>query len=84
MLQRLFHLEKYGDQLAIKLSRRVKDNDMVHQALLAEQQGLGNASQETLEETKRLLQEAVKHAELSVRHWMRLRRKRNSWVKYVN
>ncbi|WJH28325.1 SMC family ATPase [Paenibacillus sp. CC-CFT742] len=65
MLQRLFHLEKYGDQLAIKLSRRVKDNDMVHQALLAEQQGLGNASQETLEETKRLLQEAVKHAELS-------------------
>ncbi|MFS0871709.1 AAA family ATPase [Paenibacillus xylanilyticus] len=65
MLQRLFHLEKYGDQLAIKLSRRVKDNDMVHQALLAEQQGLGNASKETLEETGRLLQEAVKNAELS-------------------
>lgn len=65
MLQRLFHLEKYGDQLAIKLSRRVKDNDMAHQAIAAEQQGLGNASKETLEETKRLLQAAVKHAETS-------------------
>lgn len=65
MLQRLFHLEKYGDQLAIKLSRRVKDNDMVHQSLAAEQQGLGNASKETLEETKRLLQTAVQQSELS-------------------
>jgi exonuclease SbcC len=65
MLQRLFHLEKYGDQLAIKLSRRVKDNDMAHQSLAAEQQGLGNASKETLEETKVLLQAAVLHAEAS-------------------
>ena len=65
MLQRLFHLEKYGDQLGIKLSRRVKDNDMVHQSLAAEQQGLGNASKETLEDTKCLLQAAVKQSELS-------------------
>ncbi|UPK42337.1 SbcC/MukB-like Walker B domain-containing protein [Paenibacillus pabuli] len=65
MLQRLFHLEKYGDQLAIKLSRRVKDNDMVHQSLAAEQQGLGNASKETLAETELLLQAAVKQSELS-------------------
>lgn len=65
MLQRLFHLEKYGDQLAIKLSRRVKNNDMVHQSLVAEQQGLGNASKETLEETARLLEEAVRAAALS-------------------
>ncbi|WP_440111183.1 SbcC/MukB-like Walker B domain-containing protein [Paenibacillus sp. QZ-Y1] len=65
MLQRLFHLEKYGDQLGIKLSRRVKDNDMVHQSLAAEQQGLGNASKETLEDIKRLLQAAVKQSELS-------------------
>ncbi|PZT52324.1 SbcC/MukB-like Walker B domain-containing protein [Paenibacillus silvae] len=65
MLQRLFHLEKYGDQLAIKLSRRVKDNDMAHQAIAAEQQGLGNASKETLEETKRLLQAAVQQADSS-------------------
>ncbi|MGC5773825.1 AAA family ATPase [Paenibacillus pabuli] len=65
MLQRLFHLEKYGDQLAIKLSRRVKDNDMVHQSLAAEQQGLGNASKETLTETELLLQAAVKQSEVS-------------------
>ncbi|MBR2563546.1 MAG: SMC family ATPase [Paenibacillus sp.] len=65
MLQRLFHLEKYGDQLAIKLSRRVKDNDMAHQSLAAEQQGLGNDSKEMLEETKRMLQAAVLHAQES-------------------
>ncbi|WP_339273869.1 SbcC/MukB-like Walker B domain-containing protein [Paenibacillus sp. FSL W8-0426] len=65
MLQRLFHLEKYGDQLAIKLSRRVKDNDVQHQAIAAEQQGLGNASRETLEEAGQAVQAATKQAEAS-------------------
>nr|WP_055107417.1 SMC family ATPase [Paenibacillus ihumii] len=39
MLQRLFHLEKYGDLLAQKLSRRVKENDQALKELAAEQQG---------------------------------------------
>ncbi|MGG4217396.1 SMC family ATPase [Paenibacillus jamilae] len=65
MLQRLFHLEKYGDQLAQKLSRRVKDNDIALKALEAEQQGLGDASAEALELVKLRLKEAIAHAETS-------------------
>ncbi|WP_226002823.1 AAA family ATPase [Paenibacillus sp. BJ-4] len=67
MLQRLFHLEKYGDQLAQKLSRRVKDNDMALKELEAEQQGLGNASAEALEQVELRLKEAIANAEASRR-----------------
>lgn len=62
MLQRLFHLERYGDQLAVKLSRRVKDNDGALRSLEAEQQGLGNAGKEALNEAEKMLLEAAKHA----------------------
>ncbi|GGA20431.1 AAA family ATPase [Paenibacillus physcomitrellae] len=48
MLQRLFHLEKYGDQLAVKLSRRVKETESRLKELTAEQQGLGQASEEAV------------------------------------
>ncbi|MGZ0042200.1 AAA family ATPase [Paenibacillus ottowii] len=72
MLQRLFHLEKYGDQLAQKLSRRVKDNDIALKALEAEQQGLGDASAEALELVKQRLQEAIAHAETSRRELERV------------
>lgn len=63
MLQRLFHLEKYGDQLAIKLSRKVKENDSARKTLEAEQQGLGLASREAVEEAERRLSESVLLAE---------------------
>ncbi|QDY83386.1 SMC family ATPase [Paenibacillus polymyxa] len=72
MLQRLFHLEKYGDQLAQKLSRRVKENDIALKALEAEQQGLGDASAEALELVKLRLQEAIAHAETSRRELERV------------
>ncbi|KOP64223.1 chromosome segregation protein SMC [Bacillus sp. FJAT-18019] len=62
MLQRLFHLERYGDQLAIKLSRRVKDTDSSLKSVEAEQQGLGHAGVEALDEATRALEEAKKHA----------------------
>ncbi|MDP4096993.1 SMC family ATPase [Paenibacillus sp. P96] len=62
MLQRLFHLEKYGDQLAQKLSRRVKDTDSALKSLAAEQQGLGNASADVLKEAELRLRLAVEHA----------------------
>lgn len=62
MLQRLFHLEKYGDQLAIKLSRKVKENDSALKALEAEQQGLGHASKEALKEAELQLKQAEKEA----------------------
>ncbi|MFC3745444.1 AAA family ATPase [Paenibacillus sp. GCM10012306] len=62
MLQRLFHLEQYGDQLALKLSRRVKENDTALRALEAEQQGLGSAGEQDLEAAAERLQQAVVHA----------------------
>ncbi|WP_342414923.1 SMC family ATPase [Paenibacillus sp. FSL R10-2782] len=74
MLQRLFHLEKYGDQLAQKLSRRVKDNDAALKALEAEQQGLGDAGAEALEQAEQRLKEAFAHAEASRRELERVSR----------
>ncbi|WP_155729800.1 AAA family ATPase, partial [Paenibacillus polymyxa] len=74
MLQRLFHLEKYGDQLAQKLSRRVKDNDTALKALEAEQQGLGDASAEALEHVELRLKEAIANAEASRRELERVSR----------
>ncbi|WP_438346882.1 AAA family ATPase [Paenibacillus sp. FA6] len=67
MLQRLFHLEQYGDQLGQKLSRRVKENEATLRNMEAEQQGLGNAGKEALGEAKKQLSEAVTHAEVSRR-----------------
>ncbi|MEK5491576.1 SMC family ATPase [Paenibacillus sp. FSL R7-0297] len=63
MLQRLFHLEQYGDGLALKLSRRVKENEAALRALEAEQQGLGSAGQADVEAAAVRVQEAVRHAE---------------------
>lgn len=62
MLQRLFHLEQYGDQLALKLSRRVKENEAALRALEAEQQGLGSAGKADVEAADGRLQEAIRHA----------------------
>ncbi|KGE18171.1 AAA family ATPase [Paenibacillus wynnii] len=62
MLQRLFHLEQYGDHLAIKLSKRVKDNEAALRAVEAEQQGLGTAGEQDVEAAAERLQEAVLYA----------------------
>lgn len=63
MLQRLFSLEKYGDELATRLARRVKETDVRLKTCLAEQQGLGDASTEAVREAETLLAAAVRHAE---------------------
>ncbi|WNS43767.1 SMC family ATPase [Paenibacillus sp. MMS20-IR301] len=62
MLQRLFHLEQYGDGLALKLSRRVKENEAALRALEAEQQGLGSAAKADVEAAAVRVQDAVRHA----------------------
>lgn len=62
MLQRLFHLEQYGDGLALKLSRRVKENEAALRALEAEQQGLGSAGKADVEAAALRVQDAVRHA----------------------
>lgn len=48
MLQRLFHLEKYGDQLNERIRLRVAALDSRVKEIAAEQQGLGDASREAL------------------------------------
>lgn len=63
MLQRLFSLEKYGDELAARLARRVKDTDVELKTCLAEQQGLGDASEEAVREAEEALAAAARHAE---------------------
>lgn len=59
MLQRLFHLEKYGDLLGQKLARRVKDTDQKLKELAAEQQGLGHASEEAVHDADQALKSSI-------------------------
>lgn len=63
MLQRLFHLEKYGDILGQKLARRVKETAQKLKELSAEQQGLGHASEEAVHEADHALKASVLLAE---------------------
>lgn len=52
MLQRLFHLEKYGDELIAKLRSRLMNTKHEIELIEKEQAGLGNASKESLEEAR--------------------------------
>ncbi|WP_314584593.1 SMC family ATPase [Paenibacillus terrigena] len=63
MLQRLFHLEKYGDELMIQLSRRLKETDVRLKEVAAEQQGLGDASEDTVRQASETLESAITLAE---------------------
>lgn len=60
MLQRLFHLEKYGDKLTKKLKHRLQKANGTYQELVAEQTGLGDASKEALDLAKEVLNEKEK------------------------
>jgi exonuclease SbcC len=62
MLQRLFHLEPYGDLLQLKVSSKVKENNIRIKQLEAEQQGLGQASEEDVKTAEALLGEADREA----------------------
>lgn len=53
MLQRLFHLEQYGDDLNRKVKARLQEANQRENEILAEQAGLGNASQEAIEAVKK-------------------------------
>ncbi|PYZ95099.1 hypothetical protein CR194_06180 [Salipaludibacillus keqinensis] len=52
MLQRLFHLEKYGDELNYKLRRRLTAANHQKELIEKEQAGLGEASNEAVESAK--------------------------------
>lgn len=62
MLQRLFHLEQYGDHLSAKVSSKVKETDSTVKQLAAEQTGLGDASEQALQAANERLQEAEQEA----------------------
>lgn len=68
MLQRLFHLEQYGDQLSAKVSSKVKETDSLVKQLAAEQMGLGDASEQALQAANVRLQEAESEAVRSRLH----------------
>lgn len=68
MLQRLFHLEQYGDQLSAKVSSKVKETDSTVKQLAAEQMGLGDASEQALQAAKERLQDAESEALRSRQH----------------
>ncbi len=63
MLQRLFHLERYGDKLMQKLSQRVKETDHQLDRFASEQTGLGDASAEAVKLAKQHLTEVTIEAE---------------------
>ncbi|MGM0874548.1 MAG: AAA family ATPase [Bacillota bacterium] len=58
MLQRLFHLEQYGDQLLKKLKKRLTTAKIKRNELEAEKTGLGDASSEAVKEAEERLKEA--------------------------
>jgi exonuclease SbcC len=63
MLQRLFNLERYGDELNKKLKNKLAKAATKLEAIRAEQAGLGDASKETLDEQKRQLRELERELE---------------------
>ncbi len=65
MLQRLFQLEKYGDQFNRRLRARVDEKKAFLNEVIAEQTGLGEASKENLKEAKAALQKADTAAEVA-------------------
>jgi DNA repair protein SbcC/Rad50 len=85
MLQRLFHLEKYGDELIRKLKDRLRLTEHEKGQVEAEQAGLGDASTQAVNEAKNrvkalenALQEAIQEQvaaekrhqeENQLRHW---------------
>uniref|UniRef100_UPI0012DE96C1 AAA family ATPase n=1 Tax=Gorillibacterium massiliense TaxID=1280390 RepID=UPI0012DE96C1 len=58
MLQRLFHLERYGEKLARRLSTRTDETKQAAAQVAAEQLGLGDASEIALKAADKRLKEA--------------------------
>lgn len=58
MLQRLFNLERYGNELLRNLAQASKETEVKIKEITAEQQGLGDASEQVLGLAEQVLQEA--------------------------
>lgn len=81
MLQRLFHLERYGDRLMQKLSQHVKETDNVLGKLYAEQTGLGEASAEALQTAIERLETAIQEAEQRRQQLIDINARTEEWRK---
>ncbi|ACJ34587.1 AAA family ATPase [Anoxybacillus flavithermus] len=71
MLQRLFHLERYGDELNKKLKHKLAEASAKLEAIKGEQAGLGDASKEQVEKQKQALaekKEELERAKNKLRH----------------
>jgi len=69
MLQRLFHLERYGDELNKKLKHKLAEASAKLEAIKGEQAGLGDASKEQVEKQKQALAERKAALEQAQRAW---------------
>lgn len=69
MLQRLFHLQKYGDELNQKLRNRFQGLDAKKLAAEAEQTGLGDASAEALVRAKQRLVESEAELQATLKEY---------------
>jgi exonuclease SbcC len=68
MLQRLFHLEQYGDRLNQKLKTRYEATNNHLNEIIAEQHGLGDASEDALKNAKEAFSRAEKTAAEKKKH----------------
>ncbi|BCJ88252.1 AAA family ATPase [Effusibacillus dendaii] len=70
ILQRLFALERYGMNLSKKLNERHQKTKQSLEVIVAEQNGMGDCSQEALQQAEKLLQEATdKEKQAFQAHW---------------
>ncbi len=63
MLQRLFHLEKYGDRLTARLKERKDAVEIQIKEIVAEQAGLGDCSEERMKQAEQHLHAVIAVAE---------------------
>lgn len=72
MLQRLFNLERYGDELNEKLKTKLAMTTAKLDTIRAEQAGLGDASQAALAEQKRQLEELERELARQKEHFAQI------------
>ncbi|WP_044748771.1 AAA family ATPase [Bacillus alveayuensis] len=84
MLQRLFHLEQYGDELNKKLKQRLGEASSQLNEIIAEQNGLGDASKEAIERAEKELRDCEALLQKRQAEWKRIEeeyeKKKQLWI----
>lgn len=87
MLQRLFQLEKYGDQLSRKIKEELQEKTRLLGEIHAEQLGLGEASDEAVKEAEKAFKEVetlVKRAEKTLQEMEQVfEQKKKQWERQL-